>query len=135
MRHNISMLDLRKSPGDVFDHVRLKGDTYVVERNKKPIAIIRSLEADQEHQQLITEKIHALEQRIKDNIALTHEEYDFLVEHADYPEHRRAIMCNQQIMETLSNFGGAADLEDEPLDLDKLDAEIAEQEEIEKNKS
>lgn len=127
MRQNISMIDLRKSAGNVFDHVRLKGDTYIVERNKKPIGVITSIEADNEYQKLIAEKVQRLERQIHDDIAVTQEEYDFLVEHANYPKEDHLIYCNQQHMDTLSHFGGAANLE--TLESDTLEKWIAESEE------
>ena len=112
MQHNISMMNFRKAPGEVFDHVWFKGDSYIVERNKKPVAVIASLEADREYRQLIQEKVKDITDKVSNNTALDEEEFQFLVKHTDYPTHRKEALCSSTSMHVLSQFGGAEGLQE-----------------------
>ncbi len=44
MIRNISMIDLRKSPGRVLDETFYKKSRFIVRRNKKPMAVIVPIE-------------------------------------------------------------------------------------------
>jgi hypothetical protein len=82
MQRTISMMELRNAPGSIFDHINLRDDSYIVERKKKPIAVIHSIEANNEYTALVQEKLAMLQEMITNDTTLTGEEKRFLERHA-----------------------------------------------------
>jgi len=93
-QHTISMLSLRKAPGEVFDRVRYTGDSFLVKRNKKVIGVIQSPDENQEYQSLLKDKVSSLEDSLKINEFITHKEFDFMKKHAGYSESQRDACCS-----------------------------------------
>ena len=44
MTHTVTAIQARQNLGDLLDHVRLRQDSYVIERNGKPMAALVPLE-------------------------------------------------------------------------------------------
>lgn len=127
MQHTISMMELRGKTGDIVDHVRLRGDTYFVERRKKTIAVITSVEDYQEYQDLIQEKIKKLEETIAGYTAISTEEFQFLVKYANYNPQQEDCYCNPETVQIFSQNRAGMEAQPSQQDLEAiLDGEIEE---------